>query len=361
MPGPVSFTINYICSPNAVFGILEYRHLQPDNTWSPWVQNIALGTFVINTSGGLNQTLTNVQGNNAEFNLNTTYQFRILQRCSGNLGNQYSAISDDAYSESCVEFVTILSAQGYVDSSYALDVYFTNPTAPGGLIDPFASSIINYSFTVFEITGANRNDIGTVVVEYTDITPGSPDYKFTITSADLTTALLAGGTYEVELEIKFLTSSGVITVDCPPDQPLVLPPCDTYKIWNKEWWTLSYTDCNGNSVKIANTQPQPPGGSFLEPPPINYFFLVCSQTVPVGGACLSAGGGSGNIFSPPASLVNGSPQNITNPVTPGTWPVTTLLWGAVVERDPNNEGCDSTWNGKIGLTNQSVTVQVPQC
>lgn len=360
MPGPVSFTINYICSPNAIFGILEYRHLQPDNTWSPWVQNTVLGTFAINTSGGLNQTLTNVQGNGVEFNLNTTYQFRIQQFCDSG-AVVFSATSSDVYSESCVEFVTILSAQGYVNSSYALDVYFTNPTAPGGLIDPFASSIISYSFTVFEITGSNRNDIGTVVIDYTDITPGSPDYKFTITSADLTTALLASGTYEVELEIKFLTSSSVIRVDCPSEQSLVLPPCDTYKIWNKEWWTLSYTDCNGNPVKIANTHPQPPGGSFLEPPPINYFFLVCSQTVPVGGACLSAGGGSGNTFSPPASLVNGSPQNITNPVTPGTWPVTTLLWGAVVERDPNNEGCDSTWNGKIGLTNQSVTVQVPQC
>jgi hypothetical protein len=114
-------------------------------------------------------------------------------------------------------------------------------------------------------------------------------------------------------------------------------------------------------IKIANDRPQPIGGNILEPPPLNNFFIICSQTVPNGGACLSASGGAGTIFSPPASLVSGVQQNITNPVAPGTWPVATLLWGAVVERDPNVLGCDSTWNGKNGLTNQNVIIQVPQC
>lgn len=360
MPGPVTFTINYTCSPNAILGILEYRHLQPDNTWSAWVQNQILGTFAIDTSLGLSQTLTNVSGNNAEYNLNTTYEFKIQQFCD-NGTIVYSNVSSEVYSQGCIPYVAIVSTQGYVDSSYAIDVYFTNPSAPNALIDPFATSIISYSFTVFEITNSNRTDIGTVVVQYTDITNGVPDYSLTITSADLTTALLSDGKYEMELTITFLTSTGNIQVNCPLEEMLILPSCNTYKIWNKEWWTLSYTDCNGNVIKIANDRPQPVGGNILEPPPLNNFFIICSQTVPNGGACLSAGGGAGTIFSPPASLVSGVQQNITNPVAPGTWPVATLLWGAVVERDPNVLGCDSTWNGKSGLTNQNVSILVPQC
>lgn len=360
MPGPVTFTINYTCSPNATFGILEYRHLQPDNTWSPWVQNTALGTFAINTSGGLNQTLTGVQGNDAEFNLNTTYQFRILQRCSGNLGDQYSGISDDVYAESCIDFTALLSAQGYVDSSYAIDIYFSNPTMPGGLIDPLASSITSYSFTVFEFANQTLNNIGTVVVDYTDIVLGSDGYKFTITSADLTTALNASGTYSVELQISFITSTGTINVTCPAAEALILPACDTYKIWTGRFWTLTYIDCNGSTVKIYNDINMPSGTVVGT----NSFFYVCSQIVPIGGTCLQVptngfpAGANPPFYNNPFT---GQITPITNPVLAGSWPVSDHVLGAVVEIDPNTEGCPSSFNGKTGLITQNVLVQVPVC
>jgi hypothetical protein len=359
MPGPVTFNITYTCSPNAVSGLLEYRHVLPDGTWSTWSVNTSLGSFLINPLTGLTKIINAVVGNGAEFNFNTTYQFRIEQTCQD--GTQvYSDPSAEDYAEACIDYVVTLGQEGYVDSSYYLDIIFSNPTGLGGIIDPLLSSITSYIFTVYEITGVNRNNIGSITVDYTDIIPNSLSHLVTVTSNDLTTPLVSSGVYEVDLQIRFLTSTQTILVDCPAEAPIVLPRCEVYKIWTAEWWRLEYTDCNGIVRKIYNSAPQP-SGTVLG---LTSYFFVCAQSVPTGATCLtSAVGPFPAGLNPPAyfNLVTNQITPITNPVTPGSWPQTNHLLGAVVEIDPNSVGCDSTYNGTAGLSNQNVTVFNPIC
>lgn len=343
MAGPVNFTINYTCSPNAVNGILEYRSVLPDGTFTAWQQNTTLGVFNINTAGGtvLNQTLSNVPGDGLDFKYNTTYEFRIFQFCSSGV-TIYSDISDPIYEASCMR-VDFLVNGDYVDSSYSFTVNIYDIT--GGPMAPLASSITNYHLELFLVSGPTRTSVGIFNVPYTAITAGDPFYSLLITKDDLVQPIIESGMlYELEVSFELNTGTGIETIICATES-VTTYSCATYKIYTGEFWGLEWTDCNGVKRSCFSDTPTPQsdnsGNNILNS------FYICSRTVPVGYACVQSVPGvfvrSNPYFISPTT---GNPSYITNPIQPGTLPSYTINRGAVVENyDPT--GCDSMNNGDL--------------
>jgi hypothetical protein len=345
MAGPVNFTINYTCSPNAVNGRLEYRSLQPDGTYSAWHQNATLGVFNINTQGGtvLNQTLTNIPGDGLDFKYNTTYEFRIEQFCSTGL-IEYSDISDPIYEENCMR-VDFLVNNDYVDSSYSFTVNIYDTAGSGNPMNPLGYSITNYHLELFLVVGAVRTSVGIFDIPYTDIVPGDPFYSLLITKDDLVQPIIESGQlYELEVSFTVNTGTGTQTVLCATES-VTTYACATYKIYTGEFWGLEWTDCNGVKRSCFSDTPAPrsdnSGNNILNS------FYVCSRTVPFGYACVQSTPGVFVKSSPYyISPTTGNPTYITNPIQPGQLPAYPINRGAVVENyDPT--GCDSINNGDL--------------
>ena len=183
MAGPVKFTINYTCSPNAVSGILEYRHLQPNGTWSAWALDLAAGNpFAINTNGGttLNQTLSNIPGNGLDFNYNTTYDFRIKQTCDTG-AIEYSNISNPVYALNCPTF-ELLSSQTYDPSGYSLIARLYSNFGIGYPINPNLASIVSYEYDIKTNIGGTITSIGSFTIPVSTLPLGAAYYDFNITT-----------------------------------------------------------------------------------------------------------------------------------------------------------------------------------
>ena len=160
MAGPLNYTINYVCSPNAVNGRLEYRHIQADGTYTSWHLNTTLGIFNINTSGGtvLNQTLLNVPGDGIDFKYNTTYQFRIEQFCN-NGTVVYSDLSPFINVVDCMR-VDFLVNNDYVDSSYSFTINIYDTLGAGNPMNPLDYSITEYELELFTLINGVRTSVG---------------------------------------------------------------------------------------------------------------------------------------------------------------------------------------------------------
>jgi len=348
MAGPVTFTINYTCSPNAVNGMLYYAHVQPDGTLSSFQQATAYGTFNIVTNGGtvLNQTLTGVYGNGSDFDYNTAYVFKILQFCNNGL-TEYSDPTDPVFEANCEpRTLTFACSNTYVDSSYFFNV--------GINLQPnfTTSSIAGFFLEIFDITANPSISLGGVNISYNDVVANSNNgfYAFTVTADDLAQPIIqSANAYQAVLTVLISTgidplTGQIITEEFPCDDATANTfECRTYKIYTGEFWGLEWTDCNGIKRSCFSDTPTPQSDNNNV---LNTFY-VCSRTVPFGYACVQSTPG---VFVKSApyyiSPTTGNPTYITNPILPGQIPGVGINRGAVVE-SYNTSGCDSINNGDL--------------
>jgi hypothetical protein len=350
MAGPVTFTINYTCSPDAVNGILYYAHVQPDGILSSFQQATAYGTFNIATNGGtvLNQTLTGVYGNGSDFDYNTAYVFKILQFCSGGT-TEYSDPTDPIFEANCdPTILSFASSNTYIDSSYFFNVGITQQA------NFTTSSIAGFFLEIFDITANPDISLGGVNISYNDVVANSNNgfYAFTVTADDLAQPIIqSANAYQAVLTILVATGidplTGEIIIEefpCDIETANTLE-CRTYKIYTGEFWGLEWTDCNGVKRSCFSDTPAPQsdntGNNILNS------FYVCSRTVPFGYACVQSAPG---VFVKSApyyiSPTTGNIMYITNPILPGQIPLAPINRGAVVE-SYNTLGCDSINNGDL--------------
>lgn len=347
MAGPLKFTINYTCSPNAISGILEYRHMQPNGAWSAWLTDIAAGTpFAINTNGGtvLNQTLSNIPGNGTDFMYNTTYDFRIKQTCDTG-AIEYSNVSNPIYIAECptIEF---LSSDVYDPNGFSLIIRIYSNFGIGYPINPLPASIVSYAFDIQTNNGGLMESIGSFTVPVSSFTLGAPYYDLHITSDDLTIPIASLATYYLYTTFYLNDGTSVVLVNpCESPISVTTPPCSTYRIYYNEWFVIEYKDCNGifhqcGALNVGGGS----GGSW---------FYLCSQTQPKAYACKLTGAGTYTYYdttSTGGGFTVGPNQLFYPGVTPFAYsPVTgnpMILYGALVELVTTN-ACDSDYNGYL--------------
>jgi hypothetical protein len=348
MAGPVIFTINYTCSPNAVNGMLYYAHVQPDGILSSFQQATAYGTFNITTNGGtvLNQTLTGVYGNGSDFDYNTAYVFKILQFCSNGI-TIFSDPTDPVFEANCEPGTLAFACSNtYIDSSYFFNVGINLQA------NFTTSSIAGFFLEIFDITANPDISLGGVNISYDDIVANSNNgfYAFTVTADDLAQPIIqSANAYEAVLTILIATgidplNGEIILEEFPCDDVTANTlECRTYKIYTGEFWGLEWTDCNGVKRSCFSDAPTPQSSNNNT---LNTFY-VCSRTVPFGYACVQSTPGVFVKSSPYyISPTTGNPTFITNPILPGQIPGVGISRGAVVE-SYNTAGCDSINNGDL--------------
>lgn len=366
----IKFNIDYVCSPNAVAGLLYYRFVKPDGTFSNWVVNNTLGPFPIDTQSGTVtlQTLTDVAGNPPDFLPNIVYQFYIEQECrDGSIVD--SPISNDIWGEECPVYVTTLTS--YNQGSYGLNITLYDLSGPGNPMNPLAYSVLQYNFEIFEDTGTTLNSLGVITVPYTDIVVGSPQFDIVVTSSDLAPpGIVSSSNYVVKMEVLLVTSTGTVSFLCDNGQVINILDCNTYKVYIAGTWIVEWTDCSGQTHKVGNKSTSGGQTEVVNGNVFTYFF-ICAQTIPIGLGCTIPPTGppatatvptlTGNLIVPatPAVGTTSQPPSITNTLAYNAgWnstlpPGTTLSEGALIQLPPG-PGCDSTYNGIASLTNQGV-------
>ena len=340
MAGPINFTINYTCSPNAVSGILEYRRLQANGSWTNWIPNLSTGNpFAINTVGGtvLNQTLSNISGNGTDFIYNTTYDFRIKQNCDTGVF-EYSNISSPIYTTGCPQFQFLVDTNYSSNPGYAFIVRLYDNLGIGYPMNPNLASIVQYEFDVKTDVGGTITSIGSFTVPVTAFTPGAPYFDFVITTDDLAQPIESLTLYYLDVTFYLNDGSYVIYADpCEAPVSVTTPPCSTYRIYGNEFFVIEYRDCNGVKRSCGTSTTQFNGSSFY----------LCSQTQPKGYSCI--GGAYRPTISPTGITVQ--PNELFVPgVTPFKYDPLTgdpiILYGALVELISTN-ACDSNFNGDL--------------
>lgn len=329
---PVLFDITYTCATSAVLGELYYRHLQPDGTYSPWVLNNGLGTFPINTSGGLvtTQLLNDVFGNPPEFYPATAYEFYVKQICADETEVD-SPISSQIWVEDCPVY-TINVVPDNLNTGYMFEVTFFDFQF-GGVMNWNSTSISTYNFEFYNLNPTASNPtgyLGSVPILYTAIqaNPNATSYTFYVTSSDLAEPIVPS-VYEVTMTVQFLTSSGVQSFTCDPVTDVLVSECDTFEITTSKNWSLEWVDCAPNLPvrKISGSLPQK--------------FYVCAKQVPKGYACISSGP---NLFQDPPRYNNGQVIHPIGQCVPSTWTLPaglTIDSGAVVKCVASSpSGCD---------------------
>lgn len=340
MAGSIKFTINYVCSANAVTGELQYRHILPDGSWSSWIPDFTLGVFAIDTQGGtvLNQVLSDVSGNAYDFTYNTTYDFRIKQTCISGI-IEYSNISDPIYVNSCVPFEFIVNP-AYVDSSYSFTVRIYDNLGGGNPINPNACSITNYllNISTYDDIVGSVVSVGQFNIPVGDLTPGAPYFDFLITANDLVQPIInSGSEYFLDFSFMYNTGSQIIIVTCP-QVSVNVPQCSTYRVYANEWFTIEWRDCNGVYQICSN---QSSSGALN---PIEFF--ICSSVQPYGYTCIPA-------FNKTTSVTGGLTLDYNELYVPGqtAWPLSPsgkpmILYGALIELITEG-ACSSDYNGTL--------------
>lgn len=343
MAGPINFTINYTCSPNAVSGILEYRRLQANGSWTNWIPDLAAGNpFAINTVGGtvLNQTLSNIPGNGTDFIYNTTYDFRIKQICDTG-AIEYSNISNPIYTAACPQFQFSVNTDYSANTGYALIVRLYDNLGIGYPMNPNLASIVSYVFDIKTNVGGVITSIGSFTIPVTAFTPGSPYFDFPITSDDLTQPIESFTTYYLDVSFYLNDGSSIVYLQpCEAPVSVTTPTCSTYRIYVNEYFVLEYRDCNGVKRTCYGD-----GTRFN-----GYSFYLCSQTTPRGYTCINGiatsttSGGGGNITVPPGQLF--VPGQTPFAYLPNGNPF--ILYGALVQLVSTN-ACDANYNGELSF------------
>jgi hypothetical protein len=340
MAGPINFTINYTCSPNAVSGILEYRRLQANGSWTNWIPNLSTGNpFAINTVGGtvLNQTLSNISGNGTDFIYNTTYDFRIKQNCDTGVF-EYSNISSPIYTTACPEFQFLVDTDYSGNSGYSFIVRLYDNLGIGYPMNPNLASIVSYVFDVKTDVGGTITSIGSFTVPVTAFTPGAPYFDFIITSDDLAQPIESFTLYYLDVTF-YLNDGSSIVYEEPCEAPVSVttPPCSTYRIYVNEFFVIEYRDCNGIKHICGGD-----GTRFN-----GYSFYLCSQTQPKGYTCI------GGVFIPTTATSGGLTVAPNQLFVPGVTPFSylpngnpSILYGALVELISTN-ACDANYNGDL--------------
>jgi len=340
MAGPINFTINYTCSPNAVSGILEYRRLLANGNWTSWVPDLAAGNpFAINTNGGtvLNQTLSNIPGNGTDFVYNTTYEFRIKQTCDTG-ATEYSDISDPIYQVACPQFQFLVNTDYSANSGYALIVRLYDNLGIGYPMNPGIASITAYVFDIKTNVGGIITSIGSFTVPVTAFTTGAAYFDYLITSDDLSQPIESLTSYYLDVSFYYNDGSSII-YEQPCEAPVLVttPACSTYRIYANEFFVFQWRDCNGVKHTCGSTATNFSGSSFY----------VCSQTQPLAYSCV-------NGYTPTKSsnyvftvLPN---QPFVLGVTPFQYNPNTgfpeIAYGGLVELVSSNS-CDSNYNGDL--------------
>lgn len=323
----LKFDITYTCAPAAISGTLEYRHIYPDGTLSPWVVSSMFTNFPINTNNGtvLTHTLNDIEGNAPEFWYNTSYQFRIKQTCYNPTGNpQYT----DLYSD-IVEKYAVLCPPIKIDDvrgdPSTLSVWIYHQNGPGQIINPLDYSISEFTIQISKQTTPGYVNVSSpIVINYADVYPTGQFYLVDQISDNnyMSEPVMMGATYRVSLTYKIVTSTGTFNVTtCSPSLPVQTEVCYLWKVLTGDSWHVEWTDCEGNAFTCGGTNPYTVGG--------NKIFYVCSPVQPKGLYCKN-----GALVASEYDPVTGNISKGAQVVTPNSGPCDPNLYQYLTNVSP---------------------------
>lgn len=279
----ITFDLTYTFDPTALGGYLEYRKVNSDGTFSPWVTaNNSIG----NINGyitPLTGTLTGVQGNIGnppDFLSNTAYQFRMRQVCQDGVTETFSPIDGDYYSFQCADvsirsWVWDLNGGGYY---IPVTIY------------PFSAStsIVGYKIMIYD--DLTQPALATYVLDQVDAIANLPSpYIYILDQNNVPGGIAFATTYYITVNVIITTSTGTEeTINCP-SKAVRTPTCSMYRIDTGDEWYIEWTDCDGNQLSCGNAIPHPPTVNGIGTP-----FSICSIGKPNTYFC-----GGGGVLLPP--------------------------------------------------------------
>jgi hypothetical protein len=301
----ITFDLNYTFDPDALGGYLEYRHVNFDGTFSPWVT-------AINSIGNINGyitpltgTLIGVQGNIGsppDFLSNTTYQFRIKQVCKDGT-ETYSPIDGDYFVFNC--------------AATSIRSWFYYPNGGGFYIPvtiyPFSSSTSVSGYQIMIYDDLAQPPLATYILDQVDAVASLPSpYIYILDQNNVPGGIAFNTTYYIVVNVIVTTSTGseISTNLCDP-KAVNTPICSMYRIDTADAWYIEWKDCNNNDLSCGNSIPHPPTFNGVGTP-----FSICCIGKPATYYC----GGGGVLLAPKFNsaglLVNGASATYIGPCDP---------------------------------------------
>lgn len=306
----ITFDLTYTFDPTALGGYLEYRKVNPDGTFRPWVT-------AVNSIGNINGyitpltgTLTGVQGNITnppDFLTNTTYQFRIRQICQDGVTETYSPIDGDYFVFQCPP----VSIRGWL--------YYPNG---GGFyipitIYPFSSSssVVGYEIMIYD--NITQPPLATYILDQVDAIANLPSpYIYILDQNNVPGGIAFNRTYSVIVNVIVTTSTGTETsTNICPVKGVDTPSCNMYRIDTADAWYIEWKDCNNNDLSCGNSFPHPPVVPFTG---VGTPFSICCLGQPSVYTCQ---GGNLNkpIISSAGVLLSGASATYIGPCDPASY------------------------------------------
>lgn len=290
----ITFDLTYTFDPDALGGYLEYRKVNPDGTFRPWVTAInSIGNingFITPLTGALTGVQGNI-GNPPDFLTNTTYQFRIRQVCQDGT-EKYSPIDGDYFVFECPN----VSIRGYL--------YYANG---GGFYIPVtiyafsnATSVSGYEIMIYD--NLSNPPLATYILDQVDALTTFPSpYIYVFDQNNVPGGIAFNATYQVVVNVILTTSTGSETSTLCTAKGVDTPSCNMYRIDTGDEWYIEWTDCNNNQLSCGNAAPHPPSVPFSG---TGTPFSICSLTKPNAYYC-----GGGGVLLPPVLNQFGQPVN----------------------------------------------------
>ena len=306
----ITFDLTYTFDPTALGGYLEYRHVNFDGTFSPWVTAINSIGNINGYISPLTGTLTGVQGNIGsppEFLSNTTYQFRIRQVCQDGT-ETYSPIDGDYFVFECPA-ISIRSVLFYPNGGG-----FYIPVT----IYPFSSSSSVTGYQIMIYDNLAQPPIATYILDQADALVNAPSpYIYILDQNNVPGGIAFNTTYSIIVNVIVTTSTGseISTNLCDP-KGVDTPTCSMYRIDTGDEWYIEWTDCDGNQLSCGNASPHPPvvPGIAQGTP-----FSICAIGKPKAYYCGGGGVLLPPIFSQFGGVVNGALATYIGPCDPSQY------------------------------------------
>jgi hypothetical protein len=306
----ITFDLTYTFDPTSLGGYLEYRRVNFDGTFSPWVT----ATNSIGNINGyispLTGTLTGVQGNIGnppDFLSNTTYQFRMRQVCQDGT-ETYSPIDGDYFSFQCPE----ISIRSWVWNETGGGYYFPITIYPFSA----STSVVGYEIMIYD--DLTQPPLATYILDQVDAIANLPSpYIYIFDQNNVPGGLAFNTTYYFIVNVIVTTSTGseISTNLCNP-KSVSSPVCSMYRIDTGDEWYIEWTDCDGNELSCGNASPHPPvvPGIAQGTP-----FSICAIGKPKAYYC-----GGGGVLLPPVfsqfgGIVNGALATDIGPCDPSQY------------------------------------------
>lgn len=304
----ITFDLTYTFEPTALGGYLEYRHVNLDGTFSPWVTAVNSIGNINGYISPLTGTLTGVQGNIGnppDFLTNTAYQFRMRQVCQDGT-ETYSPIDGDYYGFEC----PAVSIRSWVWDLDGGGYYF--PVT----IYPFSAStsVVGYEIMIYD--NLAQPPLATYILDQVDAVASLPSpYIYILDQNNVPGGIAFNTTYYIVVNVIVTTSTGsVISTNLCDPKSVDSPICSMYRIDTADGWYIEWKDCNNNDLSCGNPIPHPPTFNGVGTP-----FSICCIGKPDTYYCTAGGGLLPPKFNLAGLLVNGAFATYIGPCDPSQY------------------------------------------